>query len=270
MKLAYTTLACPDWDLVQIIDAAVANGYDGVDFRGHRREMAIYTLPEFSADVATTAGRLADAGLAVPCLSAGAKLYSDEPAQRDKHLAEVEAYGELCGQMDCSMIRVFGGPIGEADRAEAVDVAAAALAEMARRVAPITIVVETHDDWSRSGDLAALLAAAEAAGAGNVAALWDLHHPYRAHGESPAETLAAMGGRIAYTHVKDSTLSPEGKSVYCMGGEGDVPLTEMIAGLRDIGYDGWITLEWEKRWHAELAEPEVAIPAYAKFLRPLL
>ena len=270
MKLAFTTLACPDWDLGQIIDAAVAAGYDGVDFRGYRRKMPIYEWPEFSTDVAATARRLAEAGLDVPCLSAGAKLYATDPAAREKHLAEVAAYGDLCGPMDCRMIRVFGGAIDGADRAEAVETAAAALAAMARKVAPILIVVETHDDWSRSQDVAALLAAAKSAGAKNVAALWDLHHPYRAHGESPSQTLATLGGQIAYTHVKDSWVDSNGKTVLCLGGEGDVPLGEMIAGLRDIGYDGCLTVEWEKRWHEELAEPNVALPAYANYLRTLI
>ncbi len=270
MKLAFTTLACPDWDLGQIIDCAVTNGYEGVDFRGYRRQMAIYERPEFSSDIASTADRIAQAGLALPCLSAGAKLYTTEPAQRDKHLAEVIAYGELCSRLDCNMIRVFGGPIDGAARAEAIEIAASALVTMAREVAPIKIVVETHDDWSRSADLAALLAAAQAAGADNVAALWDLHHPFRAHGESPSTTLANLGSYVAYTHVKNSRPGPDGKIVYCLGDQGDVPLAEMIDGLRGLGYDGWITLEWEKRWHEELAEPEVALPAYAKYLRTLM
>ncbi len=270
MKLAFTTLACPDWDLDQIIDCAVTNGYEGVDFRGYRREMAIFDWPEFSTDIAITADRMASAGLAVPCLSAGAKLFATDPAHREKHLSEVTRYGEMCSRFDCDMIRVFGGPIGETDRAEAIDIAAGALAAMARRVLPVRIVVETHDDWSRSEDLAALLAAAEAGGAKNVAALWDLHHPYRAHGESPATSLANLAGRIAYTHVKNSLLGPDGKIIYCLGDDGDVPLGQMIDGLRSIGYDGWITLEWEKRWHEELADPEVALPAYAKYLRELI
>ena len=53
-------------------------------------------------------------------------------------------------------------------------------------------------------------------------------------------------------------------------GDGDVPLDETIAALRDVGYDGALTLEWEKLWHPELDEPDVALPrAIAYFARPL-
>ncbi len=47
MKLAFTTLGCPNWDLDTIISKAVKYGYDGVDFRGYLGEMDIYKLPLF-------------------------------------------------------------------------------------------------------------------------------------------------------------------------------------------------------------------------------
>jgi hypothetical protein len=39
-----------------------------------------------------------------------------------------------------------------------------------------------------------------------------------------------------------------------------VPVRESLAALRAAGPDSWLTVEWEKRWHPELAEPEVALP----------
>jgi hypothetical protein len=41
----------------------------------------------------------------------------------------------------------------------------------------------------------------------------------------------------------------------------------MIDLLAAGGYDGYLTLEWEKKWQPEIAEPEVVFPAYARFLR---
>ena len=35
MKTSFTTLACPDWTIDRVIDAAVANKYDAIDFRGY-------------------------------------------------------------------------------------------------------------------------------------------------------------------------------------------------------------------------------------------
>jgi hypothetical protein len=37
--------------------------------------------------------------------------------------------------------------------------------------------------------------------------------------------------------------------------------------VRAAGYHGWVSVEWEKRWHPELAEPEAALPHHAQILR---
>ena len=44
-KLAFTTLACPDWSLPQVIDAARRYGYDGVELRLLDGEVIELTLP---------------------------------------------------------------------------------------------------------------------------------------------------------------------------------------------------------------------------------
>jgi hypothetical protein len=37
--------------------------------------------------------------------------------------------------------------------------------------------------------------------------------------------------------------------------------------LRNDGYQGYYSFEWEKLWHPELEEPEVALPAYVSAMR---
>jgi sugar phosphate isomerase/epimerase len=49
--------------------------------------------------------------------------------------------------------------------------------------------------------------------------------------------------------------------------QGDVPLVEVLRLLSSGGYDGWIAFEWEKRWHPEIEEPEVALPDFIRVLR---
>jgi hypothetical protein len=45
---------------------------------------------------------------------------------------------------------------------------------------------------------------------------------------------------------------------------------EAIDVLKQNGYAGWILFENEKRWHPNLAEPEVAFPAFASWVEPLI
>ena len=49
-------------------------------------------------------------------------------------------------------------------------------------------------------------------------------------------------------------------------GEGEVPVRDMLGVLAAAGYPLWISVEWEKRWHPEIEEPEVALPRYLDVL----
>jgi sugar phosphate isomerase/epimerase len=103
-----------------------------------------------------------------------------------------------------------------------------------------------------------------------VRVLWDLHHPFRTTGERPELTYANLAPYTVSIHVKDSVPNPDGTHTYVLLGEGDVPLTTMLDKLVEGGYDGYAILEWEKRWHRELAEPEIAFPQYVVKMREWL
>jgi sugar phosphate isomerase/epimerase len=98
--------------------------------------------------------------------------------------------------------------------------------------------------------------------------LWDIYHTFRS-GEVPAQSITMLGSAIAHVHVKDgrpSASSPEVWELYLLN-EGMVPLRETCSALRDSGYDGYLSLEWEKQWHPEIAEPGIALPQAVPLLR---
>jgi predicted xylose isomerase-like sugar epimerase len=49
-------------------------------------------------------------------------------------------------------------------------------------------------------------------------------------------------------------------------GTGQVPVKEQVRVLAKGGYAGFYSFEWEKGWHPEIEEPEVAFPQYAKVM----
>jgi hypothetical protein len=53
-------------------------------------------------------------------------------------------------------------------------------------------------------------------------------------------------------------------------GLGTVPIRETIELLARAGYAGYYGFEWEKAWHPEIEEPEVALPHYARVMREWL
>ena len=265
MKLAFSTLGCPAWDLDRIISAAREWGYDGVEWRGYRDEMELPRAPIFAgAARAETRRRFQEAGLRFACLASSVRLADPTPERRRQERAAFTEYAELARFLGCGLVRVFGGNLPtEVDREAVLPEMAAFLRELGEVAGAhgVTLVLETHDAFSTGVQVAELLRQADHPAVG---ALWDLHHPYR-EGEPPETTIQVLAPYLHHTHVKDSR-----DGCYCLMGEGDVPLARMLDLLRERGYEGWVSVEWEKRWHPEIADPEEAFPQYARALRALL
>jgi fatty-acyl-CoA synthase len=131
----------------------------------------------------------------------------------------------------------------------------------------VAVGVETHDAFSASSVVAELLALVDPAAvdSGAVGAVWDSHHPHRM-GERPDQVYANLGPRILLAQVKDARRKADGDWQLVLLGEGEVPVRDMLGLLAAGGYPHWISVEWEKRWHPEIEEPEVALPQHLELL----
>ena len=78
--------------------------------------------------------------------------------------------------------------------------------------------------------------------------------------ESPKQTVENLGEYAKYVHTKDSISKR--KIEYKLMGEGDMPVLDMLSALKDIGYNGYVSLEWVKRWSNNLCDAGVVIPAF--------
>jgi fatty-acyl-CoA synthase len=209
---------------------------------------------------------LARGGLPAIALDSSVRLTGDDP------LRELRGFLELASEWETGLVRVFGGELpaaGRDDSARRDRLAAAArvldaAAVTAERLG-VAIGVETHDAFSASSVVAELLAMT---GSAAVGAVWDSHHPHRM-GETPADVARNLAGRILLAQVKDARRAPDRPDGWrlVLLGEGEVPVPQMLALLTSAGYHGWISVEWEKRWHPEIEDPKVALPQHLEVLR---
>lgn len=274
MKLSFTTLGCPKWDLQTICANAKAYGFDGIDFRGVQDDLDVTTLPQFRSGISATRKMIADAGLEVSGLSTSISICN--PEKRRDNLEEAKRTIASALDLSCANVRVFGGgDLTTTSREDAARIGRESLREILKVDGAqfLNWLVETHDNWSSSNDMLLLLDGMDHP---SVGVLWDIGHPPRSHGEQPADTYAALGRRVKYTHVKDALKDPTHPHAasdgwrYVLPGEGEIPLTEAVAALRKGGYDGYLTFEHEKRWHQDLPEPEIAFPEFVKWGRRVL
>jgi sugar phosphate isomerase/epimerase len=268
MKLAFTTLACPGWSLEQAVAAARQYGYEGIELRLIDGELV-------RADLDIEARRrvrelCTDAGIPIVCVDTSVKIAQPDPAARAEQVREGLAFLELAAGWDAPLIRVFGGPPEGTDAAAARDAAIECLTPLAERgrALGVAVVLETHDAFSGSAIVADVLASTPPEGAG---ALWDILHPFRV-GDQLDQTIANLRDRLLHIHIKDGRRPADGGPNWDLTllGEGDVPTRDILAALHGMGYNGWLSVEWEKKWHPDLAEPEVALPQHAALLKEYL
>jgi sugar phosphate isomerase/epimerase len=171
--------------------------------------------------------------------------------------------------MKVPYVRVFGDQIPEGESKETVVKRVIdglrTLGEHARN-SGVGVIIESHGDFTDSPTLLQLL---NGAGMESVALLWDAHHTFVSGKEPPAKTFEAMKRYIRHTHLKDSR--PEGNGIrYVLTGQGTVPVREQVNLLTKSGYKGYYCFEWEKGWHPEIEDPEVAFPQFVERMREYL
>ncbi len=263
MKTAFSTLACPDYDFKDVYSMAADLGFDGIEVRGLGLDLFDRnTLPFSEEHLPSTAAKLRSLGLEISCFSSGTVL--SDASRREQNLAEAKAYIRVAAALGTQYIRVLGDatvdPVSDVDDAELVR----QLNELLpyAQEAGVTVLVETNGAYSDTARLASVLNQCHSEAVG---ALWDIHHPYRYHGESPEQTVQNLGMYIRYVHVKDS-VSENGAIRYRMMGEGDMPLPEMMDALRSINYEGFISLEWVKKWMPELQSAGIVFPQFMHYM----
>jgi sugar phosphate isomerase/epimerase len=253
-------LAFPDADLATAVSLGRSWGYAGVELRLIDGELIDPAMPASAR--ARVKRTLAAAGLPAVAVDSSIRLAGEDPG------AELRQFLELASDLEAPLVRVFGGALpgdgpGRQARLEAAARVLEETAPAAERLG-VAIGVETHDAFSASAVVAELLALVDSAAVG---AVWDSHHPHRM-GERAADVWANLGPRILLAQVKDARPDPgrdDGWQLVPLG-EGEVPVRDMLALLSAGGYRGWVSVEWEKRWHPEIAAPEVALPQHLAML----
>lgn len=273
MKLAFSTLACPQWSTEQIVNNALNLGYDAIELRLLDGEV-IDPIKD-AAKVVQAVKLSRNNGLEVCTLDTSSRVNQPDEEGRAATLTDLRGWFRLAQEVQVPLLRIFGGPgkndtkpqptEQEVDR-QVIDF----LGQIAQEAeqAHVTVALETHDSFSSARRVGNIL---KAVNSPFVAALWDSQHPYRV-GETAEEVYDYLGhNNIVHVHVKDAlrTGPTEKDWQLTLLGEGEVPVREQLQLLQQNGYNGYASVEWEKKWHPEIPEPEIALPQHIRWLKAL-
>lgn len=256
MKLSFSTLGCPNWDIGQIISCAVDNGYDGVELRGYDKQIS----PDFVRNKRMELRkRFEESGVEICCLTAYSQFHDDNHAQRSEQADNLKKMIELAHDIGAPYVRTFGGPVERV--AEAFN-----LLESFVYNSGVKVLLETHDVITSGKEVRELFSYVNERYYGII---WDVKHTL-VNGESLQESVQYMTPYIRHLHLKDWIHLPkEKKDYYVLMKAGLFPVEELVTIMSNIGYKGYFSLEWEKAWHAEIEEPEIAYFQYSWIMRRL-
>lgn len=209
-----------------------AAGYEGVEiFDGNLRQF------EDSPDELISA--LDSNGLQLVAVYTGANFIYDEIAPEE--MWRISKAAELAERFGAEHLVVGGGAqrhdgIRDADYdrlAAGLDVAA----EIAQRRGltasyhpHLTTIVESPDQVDRVFS------------ASRIGFCPDIAH-LTAGGGDAAELIRRHGDRVVYAHLKDFRPEP---FAFLPLGDGTVDIPAVLAALRDVGHDGWLTVELDE------------------------
>jgi sugar phosphate isomerase/epimerase len=259
LKLSFSTLGCPDWTFDNIVSFAKEHGYSGIEVRGILKEMDLPRVPEFSSSqLPATLEKMKDHDLVFTDLGSSAAMHFPEGAERVKNLDDGKRFIDLAVKLQCPNVRVFPNQRPtDRDRQQTLDLIAKGLRELGEYAsgADVHVLLESHGEVIYKKDLKYIM---ETADHRQVGLVWDICNMWSVTKEEPAEVYADLNPYIRHAHIKDLVIK-NGKEKYVLLGKGIVPIFHAIDILRDHGYSGYYSFEWEKLWHPEIDAPEIAL-----------
>ena len=185
MKLSFSTRGWPGLSWEEMLDTATDMGFSGVE---------VYNLPKFDPlldksgpfhkyQTAATVRQLREKKLSIPCFDTSYDLSADDTAvEKLSALMEIAHNTQVSYVVACAL----------SDKEDSVIEKITALLPVAEKLG-VTLLIKTSGIYADTGRLRSLL---NRFASDSLAALWDVHHPYRDFGESGDTTIKNLGATL--------------------------------------------------------------------------
>jgi len=237
-------------DIGQFLAEAKAAGFEGVELCfAEGGELNLYSSER---EVRAIAEKAAEAGIEIASLATGLfwqySLTSDDPATREKAREVVRRGLQIAAWSGAGALLTIPGVVASPICAERVqsDIARERASAALKELAPVAEELNTHialeNVWNgfllTPTEMAAFI---DSIGSPYVGAYFDVGNVL-VQG-LPQDWIRVLGRRIRRVHLKDFRVAVGNINGFVDLLTGDVEWPEVMAALREIGYDGPLTAE---------------------------
>ena len=215
----------------EILDNASLMRFSGIEIYN------VFKTPEFVAkggpfhkySLTASLRDLREKKLAIPCFDSSLDLSEDSAEMIDEMTALIGIAADMRSPYVCAFAKKGTVEQVKQNLTRLIPVAEAK---------GITILIKTSGIYADTALLRDLL---DFFACDQIAVIWDVHHPYRDKGETPAQTITNLGAYVKHVHLRDS----DDANRYNIIGEGNFPIADVMKALSSVDYDGFISLEWK-------------------------
>lgn len=288
-QIAGHTMGTPEYTVEQALTLFRDIGLDGAELvvqDGYRCAIPQQAEQHELEKIRNTADRL---GLKIIALTPYYSRFNDlESGVREAEIRGIRRVIEYAGVLGAKYIRIYAGNYAQTDtdpdgrkRACLVD-SMRRLGEEAQR-AGVTLVMENHFN-TMTVSAADSISVAQEINHPAVGILYDQANLTFTGNEPWERALELQFAEIRYTHVKDLVFRGENTEFTSSDvshpkeeernvttkivGEGVIPWPAILQALKDRGYEGWLSLEYERRWHPQdIPDARIGMKRSADYLR---
>lgn len=270
-QLCFSTLGCVEKTVEEVTSLAVRNGIGSLEVRGLAGELDTGKIEAFSEENAAVTLALWRQNGVMPRVLGTSCVFHDA-GKLEASLKEGREALAVARRMGFGAIRVFGNKLCRGETlemtAERVSRGILALCDVAAGTG-VRVLLEVHGDFNRRETLFPVLD--RCGGHASFGLIWDVAHSDRAYGADWQAFYRDIRPFIRHVHLKDHVRTSDGTPPrLVLPGEGDIPLSDILAALERDGFTGGYSLEWEAKWHPELPPLSAALERYCAIVAPYL
>ena len=261
MKLSFSIKGWQNYGWEDYCNIASELGFAGVELHNIKnKEFRSVNNPFDPANSFAIVRDMINRGLSIPCLDAACNIADAEAF--DVNCKEIEDCIKTARNLKIPYVRIHAGTsITDGD----MELTVKCLEKMlpVAEKADVTLLLETVGLFATTEKLRDVL---NFFASDSLGALWDMYHTYFSASETPEVTIKNLGAYVKHVHIKDSKRDGETLN-YCLIGEGELPMSDMMNSLRAVNYDGFISLEWDPKWLDEIDDIEVIFAHFVSFMQ---
>ncbi len=258
MKLCFSTLGCSDMSLEEILALCADYRISALEIRGIGGVLDNSKIQAFAKEsIGVTSEAFRASGVAPKVLGTSCSFHNAE--RFDKSVGEGLAAIELAEKLGIPYIRVFGDKILSDDELGCTERVISGLKTLCAAAKNTSVLLEIHGNFNTVTTLSPILN--ELHDTKNFGLIWDIEHTHGSYGENWLDFYEIVRPFVKHVHIKDRS---DAEDRLVLVGKGDIPIIPIVKRLLSDGYDGCLSLEWEKKWHPELPDIRTALDSFIK------